>query len=432
MDSLGGCIPTVYSRSISLLAFAKVLCSQLRVSSISSCALPLLRHHGDDRVAYCSLIAIINTSDPRSIFVLQRACPHAAASLTWYASLAHVVTPLSEGLLFATLLFYCYSLPPNRKQGDLRQSLPSSSVNLPPYHHLPYHRIPITMKCHKPNTDQEVEFTIFANGIQCDEYVSPSSTSDGDPNVLECFVPVTEGDRLTVSGSFTGTLLHGSFDLLADGSFLADKRIEGSKSGESKYYKKRKLDIKTVFDTPAEEGRTSIFSPDKVVEGNLYVKALRDAYEEAPSNGKAEKLGVGSLAIICSFNQDTHKKYTEKYPSITCGDWASRSQDDVADGGIAPSYEAGFKITNEDVSKTKQQKHKRHNEQTRFGPEPWAKVRLLLPPVLLSCGGWVPDEAGGVHGSGAWQFGDLRPGLARTNEKRTCQKGQEDSEEGRQ
>ncbi|KAK4541607.1 hypothetical protein LTR36_007904 [Oleoguttula mirabilis] len=229
------------------------------------------------------------------------------------------------------------------------------------------------MKCHKPNTNQEVEFTVLANGVRCDEYVLPP-TNNSDPDVLECFIPVSDGDQLTLTGSFTGSVLHGAFDLLADGSFLGDKRIEGPKSGDTKYHKKRKLDIKTVFDTPVPEGHTSIFAPDTIVEGNLHVRTLRSSYQGSPLNVDSRRLGVGSLTVICSLNQKTEENYVEKYPSATCGDWPTRGQDDVTDGGVGPTHEMEVKVTDEDVSKKRQQKHKRHIIQTHFGLKPWAKL----------------------------------------------------------
>ncbi|KAK5113860.1 hypothetical protein LTR85_010393 [Meristemomyces frigidus] len=225
----------------------------------------------------------------------------------------------------------------------------------------------------RPNTDQEVEFTVLANGIPCDEYILPA-TASRDSNVLECFIPVCEGDQLTLSGSFTGSVLHGAFDLLADGSFLGDKRIEGPKTGDTKYHKKRKLDMKTVFDAPIPEGHTSIFPPDKIVEGNLHVKTLRDGYDGSPLSVDAKKLGVGSLAIVCSLNQRTEENYVEKYPSATCGDWITRGQDGVTDGGVGPTHAIEVKVTDGDVSKTRQQKHRRHLIQTHFGLKPWAKL----------------------------------------------------------
>ena len=229
------------------------------------------------------------------------------------------------------------------------------------------------MKCHKPNTDQAAEFRICVNGIPCDEYILPTIDSTDDSNILSCFIPVTEGDQLTISGSFTRSVLHASFDVLADGSFLADKRIEGPKNGEPKFYKKRKLAIKSVFDSPIEEGRMSIYAPDKIVEGNLHVKALRDGYEGSPLDVDARKHGVGSLVAVCSMNQRTNDNYENPYKSSTCGDWSSRSQDGVTDGGITPTHELEVKVMDADVSKTKQQKHKRHLIQTGFGLKPWAR-----------------------------------------------------------
>lgn len=221
------------------------------------------------------------------------------------------------------------------------------------------------MKGHKPNTDQKIELRIFVNGMPTYEYNLPG-TASRDPNVLECFIPVEAGDRIVLGGFFSGTILHGAFDFLADGSFLADKRIEGPKEGNTRYQKKRKVDINHMFDTP-----------DKIILGNLHVKTLRDSYGGAPLNVNATKLGVGSIAIVCSVNTKTEDNYVQRYPSTTCGDWDSRGQDDVADGGISPTHELEVRVTDDPrtrVGKARQQKHERHFTQTRFGLAPWATL----------------------------------------------------------
>lgn len=93
------------------------------------------------------------------------------------------------------------------------------------------------MKAVKPKSDQECSFTVSANGIECPEYVLPNTTITSG-NVLECFIPVSIGDQLTLKGRFDGTVLHGAFDLVADGTFVGDKRIEG-RSGQAKFAKVR-------------------------------------------------------------------------------------------------------------------------------------------------------------------------------------------------
>lgn len=227
------------------------------------------------------------------------------------------------------------------------------------------------MKCHKPDTDQEATFTVSANDKPCAEYILPSSLT-ADPNVVECFIPVTHGDRLTVSGTFHGTILHGSFDVLADGSYLADKRHEGAKTGEVKFVTKRKLDFPKFFDNPKPQGHTSIYEPKDIVEGHLHVKALDpDDVPDTVSGGS--KLGVGSLTIIVSVNQKTEDNYKIDYADIRCGGWREREHEQPADAGLLPTHELTFKITDDNVHKNRQSRHHRHLRQTRFGSKPWAK-----------------------------------------------------------
>ncbi|TKA60980.1 hypothetical protein B0A55_11363, partial [Friedmanniomyces simplex] len=60
------------------------------------------------------------------------------------------------------------------------------------------------MKCHRPGTDQSLELSVFANGMVCEEYELQAS-SITDPSVVSCFIPVEEGDELTIRGTFTGS-----------------------------------------------------------------------------------------------------------------------------------------------------------------------------------------------------------------------------------
>ena len=209
--------------------------------------------------------------------------------------------------------------------------------------------------------------TVFVDGFACQEYILECS-STSDPNTLECFIPVTAGDQLTISGHFNGTVLHGSLDLLVDGSFLADKRIEGLKSGNVKYTK-RKFEFEKVFDMPIPENHTSIFPPNHMIEGNLHVKSL----DKAMARVFGDDFGVGSLAIIISVNQKTGDNHTDKHADITCGEWRNRFVEEAKDGGVAPTHELEVKDLGEAVHKNRNSKHRRHFEGTRFGKKPWAK-----------------------------------------------------------
>ncbi|KAK0838188.1 hypothetical protein LTR03_012226 [Friedmanniomyces endolithicus] len=228
------------------------------------------------------------------------------------------------------------------------------------------------MKCHKPGTDQSLEMVVFANGRPCEEYELPTAT-ESDPSVVRSFVPVEDGQELTVRGTFTGSCLYGSFDLVADGSFLADKRIEAPKDGKIRHYTDRRLDFRSVFDAPKMKGHTSVFPPDRVVEGNLHVKKLGERSKTAAAFPSPNEFGIGSLVILVSLNQRTDDNHTSKYKSLTCGDPDIGRKDDD-NGGIPPSYELMVRVLEGEVSKARQAKHKRHSEQTRFGPKPWAKL----------------------------------------------------------
>lgn len=230
------------------------------------------------------------------------------------------------------------------------------------------------MRCNKPNTDHVASFKICANGRPCAEYSLPPTTSkDTNANVIECLIPVEEGDQLTISGLWTGSILHGAFDVVADGSWLSDKRIEGT-DGEVKFYKDRRVDVKTVFDFPDEELRGSSAEPDDLVEGVLEVRALADDDIDQLSEHRDGALSVGCLAIICSVNQDTSDNYKEKFSSMTCGDWKKPSNQVYNDGGLPAEFELGVKTTDDTISRKRSSRHMRHFQQTRFGTEPWANL----------------------------------------------------------
>ncbi|KAK5729783.1 hypothetical protein LTR17_011649 [Elasticomyces elasticus] len=258
------------------------------------------------------------------------------------------------------------------KQDHGRQWLIQSQTFRPaPLQHSPPHTN-IAMKCHRPNTDQSLNLTIFANGIACPEYTLPIPSTT-DSNIVQCFVPVTEGDELTIRGTFTGSCLHGSFDILADGSFLFDRRIEGQKDGEIRHYTNRKLEFRSFYDAPKVKGHTSIFAPDKLVEGHLHVQARNAPSQTAASFPAPSEFGIGSLAVVVSLNQRNADGYTNKYKSLTCGDPDIGRKDDD-DGGVPADHELMLRPMEGALTKHKGFKHRRHAEQTRFGTKPWAKI----------------------------------------------------------
>ncbi|KAI7222583.1 hypothetical protein KC333_g1037 [Hortaea werneckii] len=231
------------------------------------------------------------------------------------------------------------------------------------------------MKAKRPNTDQEVELVAYANGRPCTEYILPFEKSNAGLDTLTCFIPVSAGDQLTITGSFSGSVLKGTFDLLADGSFVIQKRIEPMKDegGNSmvKYHGKRSLKFEQVLNVSTEPGRTTTLPSDCVSEGNLHVKAIERHHEAGRSVLESR---VGSLTVVCSLAQNEEDTHTHSYNSCTCGSWAQRVSELVRkDGsGIPPEYELEFKATSDTVSNSRAKKHKQSYRESKFGSKPWA------------------------------------------------------------
>jgi hypothetical protein len=260
-----------------------------------------------------------------------------------------------------------------------------------------------TMKCHKPGTDQAVSLTVYANGIPCKEY--DVLTGDTDPNTVECYIPVSVGDELTIRGTFTGSILHGAIDLLADGSFLADQRFEGSKNGDLKHHMKKKFAFTSVLDVPKPEGTTSELLPKLAVEGNLHVKKIREQKHDSVSGMWKGKLGAGTLAAVVSLNQDTRENYFDKYPSITCGDWAAFSHaQGTSNAGIEPVHELEVRVLSSSPNAAKQGRHRRHHDNSRFGKEPWAKIIFYYRSAkALEAAGCQESSKDESHSLGPWR-----------------------------
>ncbi|KAK3670110.1 hypothetical protein LTR78_010050 [Recurvomyces mirabilis] len=232
--------------------------------------------------------------------------------------------------------------------------------------------IRITMRCNKPGTDQEVELRVYANGKLCDKYdlVKPSTVgSDTD----QCFIPVNPGDQLTIRGTHPGSYLQGSFHVLADGSFLGNKTNDYSKNGTIKVHNKAGIKFESLLNAPKEPSHTSELPPEKVVEGSLHIKDMNDGSETISSSQEAAEIGVGSLAVIVSMSQRAESTYTNDYKNITRGE-RTVARETVMTGGIPPTYECEFKLTNDNPSKRTQNLLKKHMRQDRFGERPWATL----------------------------------------------------------
>ena len=252
------------------------------------------------------------------------------------------------------------------------------------------------MKCRKPNTDQIASISLYANGIKCPEYILPNA-STSNPLTISCFVPVSEGEQITLQGTFTGTVLNASFDLLADGSFVSEKRIEANGRSKSSA-RPRKLTFEKVFNIPSapEVDRT-------VVEGSLQVKSLAEPPTTACGSGGDGALGVGTIALIISLNQSAEDQYTvtPPYPDMQLGRWRQRlsgsgsgSGSRCGDGGIPPTHELEFVLSDNKVHGTRQSTFRRHFKQTRSGGGPWVRFVFYYRSV------------GAIIGAGCVRRGD--------------------------
>jgi len=244
------------------------------------------------------------------------------------------------------------------------------------------------MKCRKPNTDQIASISLYANGIKCPEYSFSStstSTSSSDPTTISCFVPVSEGEQLTLQGTFTGTVLNASFDLLADGSFVSEKRIE-AKGRSASTARPRKVVFEKVFTIPP-----ALEVDHTVVEGSLQVKSLAETSTSATdpgSGGDGDGLGVGTIALIISLNQSAEDQYTvtPPYPDMQLGRWRQRLSSSGSgfgggDGGIPPTHELDFVVSDDKLHGTRQSTFRRHFKQTRSGAGPWIRFVFFYRSV---------------------------------------------------
>lgn len=200
------------------------------------------------------------------------------------------------------------------------------------------------MKVFKPNTDCEVELSVFANGQKCPEFALPDA--EDDPAAAVCYIPIDDDDTITIQGTFSGSVLYGRIDVLADDAFVADRLIEGpsSKDGILTEFVKRRVDIKTFLHVPDVGDHKHNRRPN-VVEGNLFTKRLPAALQASQLDGgdEATGIGVGSLTVIISLNQSVFETYgpPEKnaaYESSSLGTWRDRVAQ-VKNSDIKPEHE---------------------------------------------------------------------------------------------
>lgn len=254
------------------------------------------------------------------------------------------------------------------------------------------------MKVYKPGTDCEANFRIFANGHACDEYVLPGSIDESTASV--CFVPVSDDSAITIQGTFSGSVLYGRVDVLADGAFVADRIIEdyGSKEGRLKYWDNRKVEVKTFLQVPDLSDHKYRCRP-KVAEGTLVAKRLSDTELAEPLHGgdEATGIGIGSITLILSLNQEVFDTYEAEpgepaYPSVSLGSWRGITGD-VADSGIQPEHELRMDVF-PDANPVKDKKATlfwRDLKAARPGSEPWASLIFYYrSQAAIDAAGCVP------------------------------------------
>jgi hypothetical protein len=253
------------------------------------------------------------------------------------------------------------------------------------------------MKLHKPGTDCEVELSISAGGHKCQEYVLPDA--DNEPTAGVCFIPVPEGVEITVHGTFSGSVLEGRIDVLADGAFVANRIIEhpGSKQGVLKCWEKRKVEVKTFLHVPDMDNHKQRLRP-KVVEGQLVASRLKTEDLARPLHGgdNATGIGVGSIALVVSLNQDVFDTYGAEdeaaYPSVSLKSWRGRV-DDVADSGIEPEFEMNMEVFHDSdpVKDKRATLFWRDLKQLRPGSEPWAfLIFYYRTQAAIDAAGCIP------------------------------------------
>ncbi|CAK4034480.1 Hypothetical predicted protein [Lecanosticta acicola] len=241
------------------------------------------------------------------------------------------------------------------------------------------------MKARKPNTDQSAEFTAFANGEECTEFVLSAERDRLNMNIVECFIAVKPGDRITIKGKFSGSAVHGRFDLAVDGAFVEASVMEAkrdviSQEYELKFVKERKVAFNKVINLPIPPGWRSREFPKELYDGHLHTKQLDSEdveklgnHETAIRGGK--KPGLGSIVVVVNINQSHTEIYDhESYFDMTVGSWRNRDSKLVRKSGIQPDLEMEFRQLDENtISAKRSKKHRDHFDQAKPGNVAWAK-----------------------------------------------------------
>lgn len=280
---------------------------------------------------------------------------------------------------FATPVFVTASQTTVPLHHQLTASYCSITPTLSPNRSAPPNT-PSKMRVHKPGTDCEVEFHILADGKKCPEFIRPEDDEEVS-TAKTCFIPVADNATITIQGNFSGSALVGRVDVLADGSFVADRIIDDPSNKEPtvKYWSKRKVEVKTFLHVPDLNDKRNHLVRPKIVEGNLVTTRLSPKEAQMPLHGgdQARSLGVGSITLVVSLTQQSDDTHGEKdlpyYPSVTLGSWREIIHE-ATDSGMRPKHELTMEVfpASNPIKDKKATQFWRDQGARRFGADVWA------------------------------------------------------------
>jgi hypothetical protein len=244
--------------------------------------------------------------------------------------------------------------------------------------------------------DQHCELVAYANGKPCAEYILETQ-SLVDEHFVECFIPVAEGDELTVKGTFSGTYHEGAADLVVDGSYLQSSRFSNGFS-EGPRHQKRKILLDKVLHCPIPADWTSPETPKDVWEGSIHAQELSslkidDLTLYEVESEEAIRPGIGSLEVVVSVNQDPLERHQDQEWDIQAGGWKIRDVVQVRKSGIVPDYTMRFEYFDwsTKVNPKRSKSHRTHWCGVRFGERPWARfIFYYRSQASIDAAGCIP------------------------------------------
>lgn len=218
------------------------------------------------------------------------------------------------------------------------------------------------MKCHKPDTDMKFSVTLRADEEECIEFVEPSAFKSG-PDTIQCFLPVSDGQKLTLRVEIEGTMHQCCVDILADGNFVAQRRFQNKGARHRNYH----FTFQTFKRSIDHEGDpTHILTLPKIVDGDILTKPLRSPF----ATHSTSDFGVGSLAVLIYSNQRESEPRTTEPSYADQTDFKQRIGG--PDGGIKPTHELMFTTTKDDIRRDAQTLFLRNAKGDRPGSKPFA------------------------------------------------------------